>query len=231
MTAVVLVLHERLDEACVRSLARGLEVAIAERADAIVLEGSPGQFCLGMDFTTMAEPDESMRRTRLLGFAAVIRGLLAIPIPTLAVVVGPALGGGLGLAAACDYVLATDRARFGLPEALYGLAPAIIRPALLGRLTPQRLRMLVVTCGSRTATEGLALGLADELVGLDALAAARMRALRQLRRANPATVAALRRWGLDELDRLLAAGVEETATSLARPEVRAAILAEDPPWL
>jgi enoyl-CoA hydratase/carnithine racemase len=85
--------------------------------------------------------------------------LLTAPRPTLAVIDGPALGAGLGLAAACDVVVASERSTFGLPEALYGLAPAIIRPALMTRLTIQQLNMLLFTCHSRSAQEARALGL------------------------------------------------------------------------
>jgi enoyl-CoA hydratase/carnithine racemase len=221
----VIRIRERLDETCVRALLDGVAAATAERAPVLVIEGAPERFCLGMDFVTLDQI-----RHQLAGFAAAMRAILLAPMPTLAVVDGPALGGGLGVAAACDYVLASDRARFGLPEALYGLAPAIIRPALLGRLSPQRLRMLVVTCHSRSAHEGLTLGLADEVVAPDQLATARARVHRQLRRANTDTVAALRRWEAEALDRALAAGVDETSTALERPAVRAAI-AEDAPWL
>jgi enoyl-CoA hydratase/carnithine racemase len=134
------------------------------------------------------------------------------------------------VAAACDVVLASERARIGLPEALYGLAPAIIRPALLGRVSRQQLRMLVVTCHSRSAEDGARLGLVDEVVGVDALAAARARTIRQLRRANADSVRALRRWDELDLQCEIAAGLAETTAALARPEVRGAIAAEDITW-
>ena len=227
MTVASITIGERLDEACVTVLLRGIEAAIADRARVLVIDGIPGRFCLGMDFATI---DDIARLDRLAGFAGMMHALLVAPIPTLAVIDGPALGGGLGVAAACDLVIASDRARAGLPEALYGLAPAIIRPALRGRLSAQQLRMLVVTCHSRSAQEAARLGLFDEVVAVDALAAARSRAIRQLRRASLDTVAVLRRWDAAALQRALAAGLEETAAALARPAVRAAIAAEDPPW-
>lgn len=208
-----MIIAERLDEACVRSLTRG----IAEAHEVIVIEGTAERFCLGMDFTSPAGHEGLVR------FAELMRALLLAPLPTLAVIDGPALGGGLGVASACDYVIATDRARFGLPEALYGLAPAIIRPALLTRLTSQRLRMLVMTCHSRDAYEAATLGLVDEVVAVDRLATARARAIRNLRRAKPDTVAALRRWDAETLEARLATGVEETGAALSRPAVRAAI--------
>lgn len=228
MTVATITIGERLDEACVTTLLRGIEAAVAERARVLVIEGVADRFCLGMDFATI---DEISRLDRLAGFAGMMHALLVAPIPTLAVIDGPALGGGLGVAAACDVVLASDRARFGLPEALYGLAPAIIRPALLGRLSAQQLRMLVVTCHSRSADEAMRLGLVDQLATVDGLAAARAHTIRQLRRASLETVAALRRWDAAELQRALAAGLEETAAALARPAVRAAIASEDVTWV
>lgn len=216
-------LGERLDTRCVEALHEGISRAVEIRARVLVVTGEPGQFCLGMRFEPV--PD----RASLVGFATVMRALLLAPLPTLAVVDGPALGGGLGVTAACDYVLASERARFGLPEALYGLAPAIIRPALLRRLSPQRLAMLIATIHSRSASEALAVGLVDE-VATD-LAAAQSRVVRSLRRASSETIVAVRRWDAATLEVALAAGVDETAAALERLEVRAAITSEEPAWL
>jgi len=227
VTVATVTLGERLDEACVTALRAGIESAVGDRARVLAIEGGPGRFCLGMDFATI---DQIAQRDRLAGFAGVMHALLVAPIPTLAVIDGPALGGGLGIAAACDVVIASDRARFGLPEALYGLAPAIIRPALRGRLSVQQLRMLVVTCHSRSAEEAADLGLVDHVVPAGELAATRAGVIRQLRRASLDTVAAVRGWDAAELRRALADGVEETAAALARPAVRAAIAQEHAAW-
>lgn len=225
MEPLILQVPPRLDEAGVRALANGLERA--REASVVVLEGEPELFCLGMDFTEAAHGNA---RARLARFAQLLGALARCPRPTLAVLDGAALGGGLGLAAACDLVLATERARVGLPEALYGLAPAIIRPALRTRLTAQQLRMLVLTGYSRSAHEAAALGLCDEVVTIDELPRARRAAIRALRRAKSASVAVLRRWDDAELARQLEAGVAETAAALDDPEVLAAIRDEDMPW-
>jgi enoyl-CoA hydratase/carnithine racemase len=227
----VLPVPERLHEAGVRALEAAL--AAAAEASVIVLEGAPERFCLGMDFTGAAD-HTTPPRPGLERFAGLLGRLLRAPRPTLAVIDGPALGGGLGLAAACDFVLASERATFGLPEALYGLAPAIIRPALLTRLSPQQLRVLLFSCHTRGAAEAATLGLVDRVVGAEALAAARRYVLRQLGRARSETVRACRRWDEDELERRLRAGVGETAAALADPNVRAALHAftseEGLPW-
>jgi enoyl-CoA hydratase/carnithine racemase len=229
MDAAVLHVPERLHEAGVRALLAGLEGAAG--ASVIVLEGVPEKFCLGMEFAGASAPAVGS----LDPFAELLGRLLRAPCPTLAVVDGPALGGGLGLAAACDFVLATPRARVGLPEALFGLAPAIIRPALLTRLSPQQIRLLLFTCHSRSAEAALALGLVDELCPVEALAGGRRSAIRQLRRARRETVMACRRWEEDDLARALRAGVAETTATLADPRVLAALREFDSgeglPWM
>ena len=214
---------ERLHARGVAELSRGL--ATCADASVVALVGEPQRFCAGMDFEEATQGDI---RAKLELFAELIGALAACPRPTLAIVDGPALGGGLGLAAGCDYVLASDRARFGLPEALYGLAPAIIRPALETRLTPGQLRLLLFTGYSRSAFDAARLGLVDEVVQVGELEHAQTRAIRQLRRARTATIVVARRWqrGLAEA---LRAGVEETAAALQDPAVRAA-LAEEGPW-
>jgi enoyl-CoA hydratase/carnithine racemase len=219
---LVLPIPERLDAHGVDTLARGL--ADCGDASVVVLAGAPERFCAGMDFTEITSGDV---RAKLQQFADLVGALAACPRPTLAVVDGCALGGGLGLAAACDYVLATDRARFGLPEALYGLAPAIIRPALETRLTPGQLRMMLFTGYSRTAFDAARLGLVDEVVQVEALERAQRNAIRQLSRARTTTIVVARGWqrGLTEA---LRAGVDETALALQDPAVRAALHAEVP---
>src|SRR5215831_19377730 len=135
----VIAMPHRLDEPSVRHIAEALEAAA--EASLVVLQGEPGRFCLGLNFAVLSASRIEMPDVcrGLEAFVGCLELLMRSPRPTLAVVDGPALGGGLGLAAACDIVLATERAEFGLPEALYGLTPAIIRPALLTRLSQQQL--------------------------------------------------------------------------------------------
>jgi len=223
---LVLEVPARLDARGVGSLAVGLEAA-ARASVVVLIGGAPAQFCLGMDFT---EATGGAPREHLARFAALLGQLARCPRPTLAVIDGPALGGGLGLAAACDVVLASERARIGLPEALYGLAPAVIYPVLRARLSAAALRRLLFTCHSRDAREAHQLGLVDEVVRFEALAGAQRALVRSLARARSKTVLAARRWEDAALARALAAGVEETAAALADPAVITALLDEELPW-
>jgi polyketide biosynthesis enoyl-CoA hydratase PksH len=136
------------------------------------------------------------------------------------------------LASACDFVLASDRSVFSLPEALYGLAPAMIRPALLTRLSIQKLNMLLFTCHSRTAQEAQELGLVDRIVAVDQLEKATRDITRQLRRARNETIATARAWNAAAFAQGLKQGVAETNAALSDARVIAALRAaeEELPW-
>ena len=121
-------------------------------------EGTAGVFCEGgaLDPAATAEPRPEL-------FAALLRAIEAAPVVVLAVVDGPALGAGAGIAAAADVVIATPRARFGLPETVMGLVPAMVFPVLARRLGVARARRLALGAAPLTAEEALAQGLADEV--------------------------------------------------------------------
>ena len=235
MSALVIRVPERLDPASVERM--HAQMVGMDGASAIILEGLPERFCLGMTFVETSAPGAgcgAVVRDGLNSFRDLMEKILNCPRPTLAVVDGAAFGGGLGLAAACDFVLASTRARFSLPEALYGLMPAIIRPALLTRLTPQKLNMLLFTCHSRSAEEAQSLGLVDGLVPPVQIDKAKMEIIRHFGRAKTASVVAARRRNSAAFAEALSAGVAETAAALADERVIAALAAaagdQDLPW-
>ena len=100
----------------------------------------------------------------LEAFHSIFRTLAQIAKPTIAVVDGPALGGGCELVAACDIVIASERARFGQPEIKLGVFPpvaAILLPSIIGE---KRARELILTGDMIDATEALRLGLVNYVV-------------------------------------------------------------------
>ena len=157
----------------------------AVRRGTLTLAGADGVFCEGgaLDPASPAEPRPEL-------FAALLRAIEEAPVVVLAVVDGPALGAGAGLAAAADVVIATPRARFGLPETVMGLLPAMVFPVLARRLGVARARRLALGAAPLDAQEALAQGLADEVDADGAAAAARIR--RRLARQDPDAVAALK---------------------------------------
>lgn len=214
----------RLDRVGVKALRAGIAGAIP--GGMIVLRSDdPSTFCAGLDLERFGELEPAALREGLQQYAALLLAIAEAPVPVIAVVEGDAFGGGVGIAASADLVIATPGARFGLPEARYGFFPAIVFAVLDLRLTPQRSRRLALQCESIDAPTAREYGLVDEVVAADALDASLSRWVRRLARAAPQAVAAMRAHAphRDRLRASLDAGVEATAQALSRPDVRAAI--------
>jgi enoyl-CoA hydratase/carnithine racemase len=175
-------------------------------------------------------------RPSVQAVADALEELLHAPVPSIAIVEGPAAGGGVGLLAACDRVLATDEATFALPELLYGLVPLVILPSLRRRMDLVCWTWLALTGVARGATEARDLGLVDEVVSADAVGERLARTERLLGRVDSAALACTREHVLprgalhDELERAVAA----TVARLTDPGVRNAMATYmrdgNPPW-
>ena len=194
------------------------EASVDSAVRGIVIEGGPKEFCRGMDLSTLerrASPEPSGPHAGIRAFADALCLLTQVKKPTVAMVRGAVLGGGLGLAAACDVVLATHNATFGLPEGLFGLAPAVIAPILLGRITPAHFRRLALTAESIPARAAQAIGLVDEIVEDEASTARLRRTLASLLRVHPRTKGVLleaARWAREStLTASIEWAVEETS--------------------
>ena len=190
-------LSEDLIEALVRLCA---QVAADLDARALVLWGAGGHFCAGADFGRFlqlmaGEPGhgEDPIATHNRGFGAVLEGLAALPVPTVAVVRGAAMGGGFGLAACCDRVIATEDAIFAMPEVTLGVAPAQIAPFVARRIGATRARWLMLSAAKLPAAAALEAGLADTVVPAAGLAVAVAAALQGLSAAEPAALRATKR--------------------------------------
>ena len=136
---------------------------------AAVVEGAGGVFSAGADLRALSEalakpppPGETdpLQALNAAGGRFFAR-FAALPFVTIAVVDGAAVGGGMGLAAAADIVIATGRARFALTETSLGLPPAQIAPYLVARLGERVARRLALTGARVEGREAEALGLAD----------------------------------------------------------------------
>jgi enoyl-CoA hydratase/carnithine racemase len=149
-----------LSGASLSALTHDLECALASPAPVVTLLGADAEtFCLGL-----AVGAGTQDSTPTHAFAELLTKMHHAPKPLAAVVNGRAIGGGMGLACACDYVVATERATFGLPELLWGLMPAIIWPVLTDRMAPHAVRQWTISAYARGATEAHAAGLVDELI-------------------------------------------------------------------
>lgn len=153
-----------LSIAMMREIADALKEC-AQESDlaAIVFDAAPGSraFCAGV---AVEEHVPETVFQMLDSFHSVFRLLIQISRPVIAVVDGLALGGGCELVAACDIVIAGERARFGQPEIKLGVFPpvaAILLPRIIGE---KRARELILSGDMIEATEALRLGLVNYVV-------------------------------------------------------------------
>ena len=162
-------------------------------ARALVIRGAGNTFCAGGDFSgfrsamAAAAPAECVDPIAMSNrrFGAMLEQLRGLTVATIAVVEGAAMGGGCGLAACCDVVLAASDAKFAMPEVTLGLPPAQIAPFVAARLGERAALRLMLTGRRIDAAQALACGLADEVSAPGALDARVNAWLTELGRAEP----------------------------------------------
>lgn len=217
-------------------------VTTLRRADPpgiVTLEGHGGTFCQGLALEALAPSLETAAEAALDSalnhYAELVDAIRRCARPVVALVDGPALGGGLGAAAAADVVLATPRAVFGLPEALIGLIPVYAFMSVAARTGVARARLLAIGGPTVSAGDALRMGLVDEIV--DDLEAAATRYLARLIRIDARAIATVKRLVADADpcgDGYLQAARREALRLGASLETRARLgrlLAGEPPWM
>lgn len=214
-----------IDAVLLAELHRALDRAEqAAECRIVQLQGSDGIFCSGMDFHEVARQDLAGGDDWSLGGAAFL-GLLkrftTIPRIIISWVDGRASGGGVGLAAASDFVFASARAEFALPEALWGLLPCCVLPFLIRRTGFQQAYVMALGTQPVTAAQAERFHLVDVVTDSPA------RAIRPLAfraaRLEESTIADLKRYFRrmwftgEETDR---AAVAEFSRLISDPRIR-----------
>jgi methylglutaconyl-CoA hydratase len=138
----------------------------------VVVRGEGRHFQAGADLAWIDSlrgfsPEDSIAVSQRTTDA--VYGLTTMPKPTVALIHGGCFGGGTGIAAACDIVLADETAMFSITEARWGLTALPIVPQLLSRIGPGRLRRYSLTCERFDARRAFEIGLVDEVCAPDAL--------------------------------------------------------------
>jgi methylglutaconyl-CoA hydratase len=161
-------LHNAFDGVLIEELTRACLTMEADPAiRLVVLAGRGKSFSAGADLNWMKRAaaytgEENLRDARAL--ANMLRTLSGLSKPTVARVHGAALGGGMGLAAACDICIASGNASFATSEVKFGIIPATISPYVIRAIGERQARRYFLSAERISAGCALELGLAHEVV-------------------------------------------------------------------
>lgn len=216
----------------------------AEGVRVVFLRGVGGSFSAGADLSWMADAvewDEDDNREDALELAHMLKALHDIPALTVALVEGPAFGGGAGLVAACDHALALFDAKFSFSEVKLGLTPATISPYVIQALGPRTTKLLFATGRVFDADEAWGYGLVDEVFeDVASLEVARDALIEEMAPCAPGAIgdakALVNDFAGQKIDRGL---IEESAKRIARRRVseegqegvRAFLARRKPSWV
>ena len=159
---------------------------------AVVIAGKGRNFQAGADINWLdavrrSSPQENLRASRMT--AQAVQRLNLLPVPTVALVQGACFGGGTGIVAACDIVIAADNAKFSIAEVRIGVAGTIIIPQLNDAIGLRQVRRYALTGERFDAKEAHRIGLVHEIVPLAELEAAGERIVDELLTNGPQAVA------------------------------------------
>src|SRR6185369_2434239 len=134
---------------------------------AVVLRGTGANFCAGADLNWMSKMvsytrDQNIHDSSLL--AKMFALMNECPIPLIGAIQGAAIGGGVGLVAVCDIVIAARNTKFGLSEVKLGILPAVISPYVIAKIGTTHARALFLTGERFDAERALRIGLVHRLV-------------------------------------------------------------------
>lgn len=208
-------------------LVEAMEGAQEAGARVVILRGEGPNFCAGLDLSVLRDmdrstdegPDSEAART-----ARMFRALYECPLPTIAAVRGAAVAGGAGLAAICDFTLATPESRFGYPEARIGFVPALVSAYLVQQVGDKIARGLLLSGRLVDAATAQALGLVSEVVAAETLEARALEIAAELMLSSPASLRAtkelLREQQAPQLDRALELALAANAATQKTDDFR-----------
>lgn len=190
---------EMYDEA--RAVVADIEASRAVRA--VVLSGNGDVFCSGGDFRyqrSQASRPQHERIAEASKLALWLRELDTLSKPVIGRIAGHAYGGGVGLVAICDVVIATESARFCLSEVGLGLLPSMISPYVVRKLGISNSRRVFLNAAPFSAREAMGMGLVHQVVAAESMDQAIEWHLDKYLRCAPGAIAATKKL-VDFVDR------------------------------
>jgi methylglutaconyl-CoA hydratase len=157
-----------LNDDVMRRIAEALDrIERDDRARVVIVTGEGKAFSAGADLEFMrriAEAGPEANRADAIEMGGLFHRISELPKPVIARVNGPAIGGGVGLMAACDIVIASEEAFFQFSEVRLGLVPAVISPFCVRRMGAATARRLFLTGERFDARTAASCGLVDHVV-------------------------------------------------------------------
>jgi methylglutaconyl-CoA hydratase len=236
-------LRNAFDEVMIAELTAWARAAATDDALRVaVLAGAGPSFSAGADLTWMARMvnySEAENRRDARALAEMFEALDTLPVPLVGRVHGAALGGGTGLAAVCDIVVASQEAVFGFTEVKLGILPAVISPYCVAKIGPGAARALMLAGARYSASRAREIGLVHDVVAEADLDAAVDAHVRELLTSAPGAVRATKRLIRQVAGRPAAASMDLTSHAIAAQRVspegqdglRAFLGKHRPPWV
>jgi methylglutaconyl-CoA hydratase len=222
--------------------AQARDRAVRREIRVVVIGGAGKTFCAGADVTWMSKTvhdteDENLRDATAM--SGMFLALDELPVPVVGRIQGAALGGGAGLAAVCDIVVADQAAVFGFTEVKLGILPAVISPFAIAKIGRSAARELFLTGARFSAARAKEIGLVHAVVPAADLDAAVGRYVQELLAAGPEAVAAAKAliaavWGRAAKDAMpmTAAAIAARRVSIEGQEgLRAFLEKREPEWI
>jgi methylglutaconyl-CoA hydratase len=234
--------HNAFNSTMIGELARSFDQLKGRRdVRVIVLTGRGKSFCAGADLNWMREIISYSFEQNLeesLQIAELMESIHSCPKPTIALVNGAAIGGGVGFLSACDVAVAADRAQFGLSEVKIGLVPAAISPYVVGKIGQSHAREYFLTGERISAARAAEIGLVNRVVPLEVLEDEAEKLVNQLLTSGPDALASCKtllntipRLGGEEVKRFTARMIAELRVSDEGQEGMASFLEKrKPKW-
>jgi methylglutaconyl-CoA hydratase len=189
--------HNAFNEALIADLTEQLKAADHNTDIRVVLLTATGKtFCAGADLQWMRKMAHYTYEENLVdatALAALMQTLAELSKPTIALVQGPAYGGGAGLIACCDIALAAPQATFCFSEAKLGLVPAIISPYVIKALGVRLAQKYFLTAEIFSAETALQNGLIHAIETSENLLAAGLATAKTLLNNGPHALAAIKK--------------------------------------
>lgn len=187
---------------------------------AVVLSGAGGTFCAGGDVNELRETihanDPTADQAEAGNFDTLLRAVNQAPQVVIAQVEGAAMGGGFGLVCVSDIAIASETAKFGMPEVRLGLVPSFISPYVIQRVGLTRARELMLTGRRFGGSEAREYGIAQYVCLPEKLDETTQGVLSDVLKGGPKALAACKALIFEVLDKDLDATVAYRADLLNR---------------